>query len=229
MEEKKQKQEKKNAWVFIAIGILVVLVLVSVFTNGFSFNKNGEEIDNSPSNDVDSGINMNSLIDDDAIKGDPNAPVTIVEFSDYECPYCEKFYSQTLGMIDEEYIKTGKVKLIYRDFPLGFHANAQKAAEAAECAGEQDMYFEMHDMLFENGVSGGIDSFKLYASQLGLNTDTFNDCLDSGDMANEVRKDMADGQKAGVRGTPAFFINGEMVSGAQPFSVFQEIIERHLN
>jgi protein-disulfide isomerase len=172
---------------------------------------------------------MKNLIDDDSVKGDENAPVTIVEFSDYECPFCERFYSQTYSQIKSEYVDTGKVKLIFRDFPLGFHQNAQKAAEAAECAEEQDKYYEMHDKLFENGVTGGVTTFKTYAEQIGLDQNEFDVCLDSGAMADEVAKDMRDGQAAGVKGTPAFFINGELVSGAQPFSVFQQKIEAALN
>jgi protein-disulfide isomerase len=168
-------------------------------------------------------------IDDDHIFGDENAPVTIIEFSDYECPFCGRFYQQTLPQIKSNYIETGKVRLVYRDFPLSFHPNAQKAAEAAECAGEQGKYFEMHDRLFEKGVSGGVDSFKQYAAELGLNADTFNVCLDSGQMASEVQKDFADGQAAGVTGTPGFFINGKLVEGAQPFEVFAQIIEKELN
>ncbi len=173
-------------------------------------------------------IKMDDLVDDDAFKGDKDAPVTIVEWSDYECPFCTRFYSQTLGLIDKEYIQTGKVKFVYRDFPLGFHKNAQKAAEAAECAGEQGKYFEMHDLLFESGVEGGVTAFKQYAETIGLDKDEFNSCLDSGEMANEVQEDMQDGQAVGVSGTPGFIINGKLVSGAQPFSVFQQAIEAEL-
>lgn len=173
-------------------------------------------------------VDMEGLVDDDAVLGDDDADVTIVEFSDYECPFCARFYSQTLSEIKKNYIDTGKVKLIYRDFPLGFHQQAQKAAEAAECAGEQDKYYEMHDLLFTEGVQGGVASFKQYASQIGLNTAKFNDCLDSGKMVSEIRKDLADGSAAGVQGTPAFFINGVEISGAQPFQVFQQIIDAEL-
>ena len=173
-------------------------------------------------------IDNSKLVDDDAVKGDKNAPVTIVEFSDYECPFCEKFYTQTLPQIEENYIKTGKVKLIYRDFPLGFHAQAQKAAEAAECAGEQGKYYEMHNLLFEKGVAGGVSSFKEYAKEIKLDTTKFDQCLDSGKMSSEVQKDAADGGKYGVQGTPAFFINGKLLSGAQPYSVFQQAIEAEL-
>ena len=166
---------------------------------------------------------------DDHIKGDPNAPVTIVEFSDFECPFCARFYSQTYGQIVDQYVDTGKVKLVFRDFPLSFHAQAQKAAEAAECAGEQDKFFEMHDLLFERGVAGGIASFKSMATSLGLDTTEFNTCLDSGAMASEVQEDFSDGQRLGIQGTPGFLIDGQLVSGAQPFSVFQQAIEAQLN
>lgn len=174
------------------------------------------------------GIDLQALTDDDAVKGNPKAPVTIVEFSDYECPFCVRFYEQTLKSIEDKYIKTGKVKLIYRDFPLNFHPKAQKAAEAAECAGEQGKYYEMHNKLFEEGVQGGVTAFKKYAQDLNLDTTKFNACLDQGKMAAEVRKDAADGQKLGVSGTPAFFINGKEIVGAQPFAVFEQAIEEQL-
>jgi len=173
-------------------------------------------------------VDMNELIDDDAVKGDDDAPVTIVEWSDFECSFCARFYSQTYGQIVDEYIDTGKVKLVFRDYPLGFHANAQKAAEATECAGEQGKFWEMHDKLFEGGVKGGVDSFKQFAADLGLDTAAFNDCLDSGEMEDEVKKDMADGQAAGITGTPGFIINGKLVKGAQPFANFETIIEAEL-
>ncbi len=169
------------------------------------------------------------LEDDDPVKGDKNAPVTIVEFSDYECPFCARFYSQTLPQIEEKYIKTGKVKLIYRDFPLSFHQLAQKAGEAAECAGEQGKYFEMHDKLFENGVTGGVAGYKQFAAQMGLDQAKFDTCLDTGAQAAEVKKDMADGAQYGVTGTPGFFVNGRLISGAQPFPVFEQAIEAALN
>ena len=182
-----------------------------------------------PSNNGAAAVDMATYIDDDSVKGDKDAPVTIVEFSDYECPFCTKFYEQSLQLIEKNYIDTGKVKFIYRDFPLSFHQNAQKAAEAAECAGEQDKYFEMHDLLFEKGVSGGVNAFKQYAKDIGLNTKKFDQCLDSGAMAQEVKDDFAAGQQLGVSGTPAFFINGKLVSGAQPYSVFEQIIEQELS
>jgi len=166
--------------------------------------------------------------DDDPFEGSADAPVTIIEFSDYECPFCARFNSQTLPALREQYIETGKVKHVFRDFPLGFHAKAQKAAEAAECAEEQDKYWEMHDKIFENQSAMGVADLKQYAADLGLNSGEFDECLDSGEMAEEVQKDLADGSKYGVSGTPTFFVNGVKLVGAQPFSAFQNLIEAEL-
>lgn len=177
---------------------------------------------------VDREVNMELLTDDDSVTGSADAPVTIVEWSDFECPFCARFYEQTYKQIEKEYVDTGKVKLVFRDFPLGFHANAQKAAEAAECAGEQGKFWEMHNVLFEKGVDGGASTFKKYAKELSLNSAEFDECLDSGRMASEIKKDMRDGAAAGITGTPGFIINGRLVSGAQPFESFKEIIEDEL-
>jgi len=180
--------------------------------------------------DVPSGPEpkVEASADDDPVKGDKNAPVTIVEFSDFECPFCGRWFQQTFPAIDEKYIKTGKVKLVYRDFPLNFHQQAQKAAEASECADEQGKFWPMHDKLFNEGVQGGVEGFKKYAKDLGLDTGKFNKCLDSGQMASEIKRDLADGSRYGVSGTPGFFINGVKVVGAQPFQVFEQVIEAEL-
>jgi len=167
--------------------------------------------------------------DDDPVKGSKDAPVTIIEFSDFQCPYCGRFYQQTLPLIEENYIKTGKVKIVYRDFPLSFHQYAQKAAEAAECAHEQGKFWEYHDKLFENQNALDVASLKQYASELGLDAQKFNDCLDSGKKASEVQKDFNDGSMYGVSGTPTFFINGIPLVGAQPYSVFEQIINQELS
>ncbi len=168
-------------------------------------------------------------VDDDPVRGSENAPVTIIEFSEYQCPFCERFFRQTLPQIEENYIKTGKVKYVFRDFPLGFHQNAQKAAEASECADEQGKFWEYHDKLFENQNALEVSSLKQYANDLGLNEVEFNNCLDSGEMASEVEKDFTDGSQYGVSGTPAFFINGIELVGAQPYNAFEQIIEQELN
>ncbi|MFH1391267.1 MAG: DsbA family protein [Candidatus Diapherotrites archaeon] len=173
-------------------------------------------------------IDMEALLDDDAVEGNADAPITIVEFSDFQCPFCSRFYTDTLGKLRENYVDTGKVKIIYRDFPLSFHPEATPAAEAAECAGDQGKFYEMHDKIFENQESISAASYKQWAADLGLNTEQFNSCVDDGTHAAEVRADFADGQAAGVSGTPTFFINGQKVVGAQPYSVFEQIIEAEL-
>lgn len=218
-----------------AIVVLIIALIASILTGGFGYGSDNSGIGaavavpNAPNAPTPTpSVNMKALIDDDSVFGDKDAPVTIVEFSDFECPFCTKAYDNALKQVKSEYVDKGLVNIVYRDFPLGFHQNAQKAAEAAECAGEQDEYYAMHDLLFESGVTGGINSFKEYAKTIGLDTSEFDECLDSGAMAKEVAKDMADGQAAGVRGTPAFFIDGKMISGAQPFSVFKQAIDAAL-
>lgn len=166
--------------------------------------------------------------DDDAVLGDPNAPVEIIEFSDFQCTYCGRFYTQTLPELKSKYIDTGKVKLVYRDFPLSFHPEAQSAAEAAECAKEQGKFWEFHDKIFENQGSMSAAAYKQWAAELGLNAEQFNSCYDSGKYKSEVQKDFQDGQKAGVSGTPTCYVNGHQIIGAQPFSAFQSIIEQEL-
>lgn len=167
-------------------------------------------------------------VDDDAIKGDEDAKVTIIEFSEFQCPFCKKYYDEAYGKIIEEYVDTGKVRYVFRDFPLSFHANAQKASEAAECAHEQDKFWEYHDKLFKNQQSLDVDSLKKYAKDLGLDEDKFNACLDSGKYEQEVKDDFNDGVNYGVQGTPSFFINGKLIAGAQPFENFKVIIEEEL-
>lgn len=173
-------------------------------------------------------LRLNVSADDDPVKGSNDAPVTIIEFSDFECPFCERFYTQTLPLIDSDYIQTGKVKFVYRDFPLSFHRNATKAAEAADCANEQGKFWEYHDKIYENQNDIGIASLKQYAVDLGLDAQAFNTCLDSGKMTQEVQKDAQDGRAYGVQGTPTFFINGIRLVGAQPYENFQQVIDQEL-
>ena len=177
-------------------------------------------------------------LDDDPVKGNLNAPITIVEFSDFQCPFCAKFHSTTLPQLQANYIDSGKVKFVYRDFPIqSIHPNAVPAALASECADEQGMFWEYHDLVFENqkkwqGLSGSamIDTFEQYALELGLNTSDFNTCFESGKYVDEVTKDLQDGASYGITGTPGFFIgNDELgyvkIIGAQPYPVFERLIE----
>jgi protein-disulfide isomerase len=166
--------------------------------------------------------------------GDPNAPVVIVEFSDFQCPFCRRHFLQTMPLLREQFIDTGKVQYIFKDFPLdGIHPQARKAAEAANCAARQGQYWPMHDKLFAeqerwSGNSDAVTVFKQFAETLGLDTAAFGACLDGGETAAEIEEDVQEGLRAGVEGTPAFFINGRFVSGAQPFDVFRQILEQLL-
>lgn len=162
--------------------------------------------------------------DDDPAWGPADAPVTIVEFGDYQCPYCKRFYDETFPAIKAAY--EGRVRFVYRDFPLtSIHPYAQKAAEASECADDQGRFWDYHDVLWANQGALDIASLKAYAAQLGLDMATFDDCLNSGKNAQEVQKDHSDGASYGVPGTPTFFINGVKLVGAQPFSSFQAVID----
>ncbi len=163
--------------------------------------------------------------DDDAVRGNKNAPVTIIEFSDYQCPYCKR-NSETMKQIEEEY--GDKVAIVFRDFPLQFHKQAQKAAEAAECAGDQGKYWELHDYMFSNQDKLAVDDLKDAAKQLGLDSNAFNQCLDSGAQEAEVQADVRAGEALGIRGTPIVFVNGKMINGARPFDSFKQIIDAEL-
>ncbi len=166
---------------------------------------------------------------DDPVLGDPQAPVTIVEFSDFQCPFCGKFFQTSEKQIIEKYIKTGKAKFIYRDFPLtGIHEHAQKAAEAGQCSHEQGKFWQYHDLLFQRQAELGVSNFKRWAEEIGLNKDQFNQCLDSGKYADEVQKDFQDGQALGVTGTPGTFVNGRLIVGSVPFAQFESAIEEAL-
>ena len=169
--------------------------------------------------------------DDDPFIGDKNAPVTIVSFEDYQCPFCSRAFKQTFPLLKSEYIDTGKVKFVYRDFPLdSIHPFATPAAEAAECVrdaagGSNEVYFEYHDKIFAGQGSLNEASFKQWAQELGYDIDS---CLSSGTFKAEVKKDLADAQAAGGRGTPYFVINGKPLSGAQPFEAFKQVIDAEL-
>lgn len=163
----------------------------------------------------------------DHIRGGKNAKVTIVEYSDFECPFCSRAHP-TIQQVMNEY--GDDVRVVYRHFPLSFHPQAQKAAEASECAADQGKFWQFHDVVFENQdlVQGGVAQFKKWAVELGLNASKFNNCLDSGEKAQLVTDDTNEGSALGVTGTPGFFINGQSVVGAQPFSVFKQIIDAEL-
>ena len=185
-----------------------------------------------------SAQNVKVSIDDDPIKGDLKAPVTIVEFSDFQCPFCKRFYDQVLPSLDKEYISTGKVRLVFRDYPLEFHKNALPAAIAANCAEEQGKYWEVHNFLFEHPDKLDTASMLSSAGELNLNREKLEKCMNDKTKEAEINKDFQDGQLYGVRGTPSFFIGktednknemtGVYIRGAQPFQVFKTEIDKLL-
>jgi protein-disulfide isomerase len=160
-------------------------------------------------------------------KGPDSAPITIVEFSDFQCPYCSKAESTVKDLLELEKYK-GKLRLVYRDYPLPNHNLAPKAAEAAHCAGDQGKYWEMHDRLFAAAPKLEVTDLKAYARDLKLDEGRFTKCLDSGEKAKVVADHFKAGNDAGVRGTPAFFINGRLISGAQKLEAFTALIDAEL-
>lgn len=168
-------------------------------------------------------------IDKNRVKGNANAKVTIIEYSDFECPFCRSFYDNAHKEIIQKYVDTGKVQIAFKDFPLAFHQNAEGAAEASRCAAEQGKFWEMHDRLFQNNKELSVENYKKWAAEIGVNTQQFNQCIDSKKYKDAVAKDTAEATKIGVQGTPTFIINGTALVGAQPFSAFEKAIEAELN
>jgi protein-disulfide isomerase len=164
-------------------------------------------------------------LDKAPIRGNVNAPVTVLEFSDFQCPYCIRA-RPTVARVRETY--GDKVRWAFRHFPLDFHNLAQKAGEAAACAGDQGKFWEMHDRMWEAAGKLELPELKKLAAGIGLDTVRFDQCLDSGQHAELVAQDLGSGAGWGVSGTPAFFVNGRPLVGAQPFEAFQQLIDDEL-
>lgn len=158
--------------------------------------------------------------------GPENAPITIVEFSDFECPFCSRLIP-TLEQVKQKY--GDKVRLVFRQYPLNFHPNAQKAAEASLCANDQGKFWELHDAMFQDQKALAVEQLKAKAVELGMNAEQFNTCLDSSKYAAQVKKDFDEGSAAGVSGTPAMFVNGRFISGAVPLQEITKVIDDELN
>jgi len=180
-------------------------------------------------------------LDDDPVMGNPNAPVTVVEFSDFQCPFCKRFFDQTLPLIEENYINTGKVKLVYKDLPLvTLHPNVKPVHVAAECADEQGKFWGYHDALFEKqsewqslSPSDLQTTLVQYADDFGLQIASFEACLNSPEMLEEVNADFLQAASYGATGTPTFFIGNEKdgfikLVGAQPYATFQRVLDNLL-
>jgi protein-disulfide isomerase len=170
--------------------------------------------------------------------GEAGAVVTIIEFTDYQCPFCRRHSAQTVPQLVKDYVETGKLRYVMREFPLAsIHPQATKAAEAALCAGDQGKYWDMHDAFFANPRKLALKDLKAHAEGFGLDMKDFSECLDDGKYAQRVQKDLADGAKAGVRGTPTFFLGltdptdptkiraTKTLRGAQSYAAFKQIID----
>jgi protein-disulfide isomerase len=164
---------------------------------------------------------------DDPSWGPADAKVTMVEFADFECSFCREWYATVYEQLYANY--SGKVRFVFRDFPLSFHANAQPAAVAANCAGAQGNYWDYFRKLYGDTRGLGSAMYSAYAQEIGLDVSVFNNCLTSNKYANEIDLDMQDGQRLGVNGVPAFFINERYISGLQPYETFRAAIEAELN
>lgn len=205
----------------VALGIVGILVVPSIIQSTAPVG----EITPPPAVEFPNP-DMNSM-------GDPNAPVTVVEFSDFQCPFCERFYSDTEPQFIDEYVRTGQVYFTYRSMGNFIGPESAKAMEAAYCAGDQGRFWDFHGILFTNqgGENQGVFADKrlvAMAETLGLDMTEFNSCFDSGKYRSAVNQDRADGNAAGVQGTPAFVINGKLVPGALTFPQLQQEIEQAL-
>ncbi|HLC88361.1 MAG TPA: thioredoxin domain-containing protein [Patescibacteria group bacterium] len=247
--------EKSNALVSTPIAIVIgsVLISVSILISGGAIKIKGFNAGTTaqaptapiaptaPTAPEEPTGPVKVSLDDDPVLGNSNAPVTLVEFSDYECPFCKRHYDQTHSQLVKDYIDTGKVKLVFRDLPLSFHdPMATTEAIAANCAKDQGgdaAYYKMHDVMFEKTTSNGSgltkDQLNTFAGEQGLNVANFKACVDSEKFKEEVSKDLADAGAAGATGTPSFIIGkstgqeieGKLIVGAQPYSAFKSEID----
>ena len=248
---------KKSTFNGMVVGLIVIVGIAAFFAGSYTSSLGSNQLTQEDLDQAMAKLELKLLqnrlpteqamppvkisADDDPIIGDPNAPITIIEFSDFQCPFCARFHVQTLPSIYEEYIEQGKVKLVFRDFPIqNIHPNALPAAVAAECANEQGKFKDMHDILFEtqsqwNKIEtvAALSLFSQYASDMQIDQEKFESCIASGKYIEEIRKDLEDGRDYGVSGTPGFFVGNDEIGyvelkGAQPFESFKKIIDAQL-
>mgnify|MGYP001082684541 CR=1 FL=1 len=252
-----EKIVKKSTFNVLIITIILITGIAAFFVGSYVSNFNSdkisqEELENAiaklelkilekqlPTNQPVLPLKISS--ENNPVIGNPDAPITIIEFSDFQCPFCAKFHMQTLPTIMDEYINKGIVKLVFRDFPIqNIHPNAVPASIAAECANEQGEFEQMYHMLFEKQkewsnleTAYAITAFNQYASELQLNEEKFDSCIKNVKYIEEVQKDLNEGRTYGVTGTPGFFIGNEKIGfvelkGAQPFESFKKVINSQL-
>ena len=255
--KKNEKTIKKSTYNILIISVITTIGIAAFFAGSYSTNLNSDQISQEEFKNEIAKLELKILekqlptkqpsipikisIDNDPIIGNPNAPITIIEFSDFQCPFCARFHVETLPSIMNEYINDGQVKLVFRDFPIqSIHPNALPASVAAECANEQKKFKEMHDVLFENqkewsnqSIDNAMITFNQYASKMGLEEEKFDSCLKNGKYIEEIQKDLDDGRTYGISGTPGFFVGNDQIGfvelkGAQPFENFKKVIDSQL-
>lgn len=232
-----EKTSSQKSIYFIPLAIIIVGIVIAgaiIVTGGIKINSKVQLDEISSSADGNSqpkpagskGIDQLAVNEEDHIRGNPEAPITIIEFSDFQCPFCARFHP-TVQQILNDY--PDQVRWVYKHFPLdSIHPEARPSAEASECAGEQGKFWEFADGLFENQSLLGSNLYKELASQIGLNLSQFEDCVSSRKYKDHVEADLQDGIKAGITGTPGSFVNGEKISGAVPYGVLEATINRVL-
>jgi protein-disulfide isomerase len=224
LREKRQKQERTQRLVMIGF-VVVIAIAIALALILPNFQPVGEIAQHKPMNRPQ--VNFNGM-------GDPNAPVKIIEYSDFQCPYCARFSKDTEQLLIDTYVATGKVYFEYHSFGEFIGPESVRAAEAAYCAGDQGKFWEMHDIIFANQTGENVGAYTdkrltAFAKTLGLEMGAFDTCFSGGKYAQQVSQDAVDGRQAGVESTPSFVVNGKVLVGAQPFSAFQTEIEAILN
>ena len=237
------KLSKTRLWQGISI-ILVIAIIFLWFNQGNGTQPQAQGPSQNPSQEQQAQQRINIDIGDSPYLGPKNAKVTVIEFSDFECPYCgaamgtqpdliARFKSQNpnweaAGPKLEEIARQGKIRLVFKQFPLDFHQNALPAAEASLCANEQGKFWEYQGELFKNQEKLGKDLYIELAEKLGLNKDKFTQCIKSNKYQQKIQDELDYGKQIGVSGTPTFFVNGLKIVGAQPYSIFKQIIDGEL-
>ena len=205
----------------------VLLILLFGFGIGWQFWFQGVLAEASQVKIDPNLVRYNVPIDGNPAIGPENAPITLVEFSDYQCPFCIQWYKDVYPRLQNDY--KDKIRFVHRDFPLyAIHPDSLSAAEAADCAGEQNTYWPYHDALYSGKYGLGTAAYEKYASDLGLNLDQFNKCVSDQRYKTKVDANVNFGANLGVSSTPTFFLNGMAIVGAQPYDVFKQLIDMEL-
>lgn len=234
-----QKVNSRPAFMqlILPISILVAAVLIS---GAVIYNKKGMEPKKNQAGSAQIGEQLPQKVDlkvfqNDHVLGNTDAKVLVIEYSDFQCPFCRKFWQESFEQLKKEFIDSGKVKYIYRHYPLDFHPGAIPAAKAVECANESGNFWVLHDKIFQEQAKQGQGTIqfteidiKKWAAQIGLSEVAFSQCLSSEKYSGRVNEDLISGNEAGVRGTPTAFVNGQRIVGAQPYSAFKAAIEEAL-